>query len=89
MSVMRIIQRVGAIAGVAAAIVMAIEPRARPAGEGLVVPVAIAVVAGVVGGLIVRYFVPLDDRLKLMHRLSPRTARRLLPPHDDSARPDD
>jgi hypothetical protein len=72
----RILRRLGTLLIVAAAVVVIAAPSARPAPSQLVIPIAAAVGAGVVTGVILRYFLPLRLRLRLLSSLSPRLARR-------------
>jgi hypothetical protein len=71
-----ILRRVGTLLIVAAVVVVIVAPSARPAASQLVIPLAAAAGAGVVTGVILRYSLPLTLRLRLLHSLSPRLARR-------------
>jgi spore maturation protein SpmA len=72
----RILRRLGMVLIVSAVVIMIIARSARPAPAKLVIPLAVAAGASVVTGLIVRYSLPLRLRLRLLHSLSPRLARR-------------
>ena len=75
-------KHVGAVALVAAVIVMVLNPRARPTASELMIPVGAAAVVGLMTGLVLRRRMTLNRRLEFMHRLSPRLAKRLLPAND-------
>lgn len=78
MRALRVIQAFGTVLIVGAVIVM-IFAHARPNIGGLAIPAVIAIAAGIVVGIILRFSVPLNARLRAMHALSPRLARRFLP----------
>jgi hypothetical protein len=82
----RILLRFGTFLIVGSVVVMIVAPSARPAPSAFVIPIAAALGAGVVTGVILRSSLPLRLRLRLLRSLSPRLAHRFF---GDFANPPD
>jgi hypothetical protein len=80
MSAFRVIQRSGLVLFLLAVTVAAFVPGARPGWGHVGELVAVGLLVGVAIGVAIRFAVPFDRRLQAMHALSPRLARRVLPP---------
>jgi hypothetical protein len=87
MMLLRILRPFGALLIAVAGIVAIFEPKARPNVSTLILPLAVAAAAGLVIGLGVRFGLTSQERIRLLHALSPRIARRFLPLRP--RRPDD
>jgi hypothetical protein len=74
---MRNIHRLFAFIGLLAIVIVITDPQARPDGRGILIGLLVCVGVGLVGGLITRYSVSLESRLRILQMLSPVASRRI------------
>jgi hypothetical protein len=76
----RFMQRIGGVILPLAILFAIVDKRVRPGRGDLLIPVMIALALGLAVGLAARSKWSLSRRLTFLHALSPRLARRVLPP---------
>lgn len=83
MRYLRPVQLIGTAILVLAVPFLIFAPDSRPTLQVLGIAVGAAAAAGFASALVFRYFVPLERRMQILRSLSPRLARRLVPPRQD------